>query len=107
MNTYGYNFLKLKQFDDRSKNGLRSAHVELLKSKSAERISVKRITITIDGDIESALNTYVSSLEIRPSLTAVVQAALRQFLISKGQLRPSHGAGASRTESRRPPRRGR
>src|SRR5579864_99583 len=40
---------------------------------------IKRISVTLDEDLEVALEHYIMSQEAKPSLTAVVQAALRQF----------------------------
>jgi hypothetical protein len=45
---------------------------------------VKRVSVTLDDDLEAAVEDYVSTQEARPSLTAVVQTALRHFLIYKG-----------------------
>jgi hypothetical protein len=48
---------------------------------------VKRISVTLDDDLEIALDAYISAQEARPSLTAVVQAAIREFLSGRGRLR--------------------
>jgi len=47
---------------------------------------MRRATITIDKEIEQALDAYVSDQEAAPALTAVVQAALRSFLAERGYL---------------------
>lgn len=60
---------------------------------------MKRVTITLDDDIEVALESYISSQEAKPSLTAVIQAATREFLIGRNYLR--------RTPLRQPKGRGR
>ena len=44
---------------------------------------MKRATITIGGDLEKALHTYTSRQEVAPSFTALVQAALREYLEGK------------------------
>jgi hypothetical protein len=50
---------------------------------------MKRATITLSDDIEEAVERYVAAHEARPPLTAVVQAALRQYLTDRGYLRSS------------------
>jgi Arc/MetJ-type ribon-helix-helix transcriptional regulator len=54
---------------------------------------MKRATVTIPDDLEKAVERYVEAHEARPPLTAVIQAALRQYLADRGYLRP---AGALR-----------
>jgi hypothetical protein len=61
---------------------------------------MKRATVTIPDDLADAVESYVRDQEAPPPLTAVVQAALRQFLALRGYLRP---AGPLRI---RPARRG-
>ena len=61
---------------------------------------MKRATVTIPDDLADAVESYVRDQEARPPLTAVVQAALRQYLALRGYLRP---AGPLRI---RPARRG-
>ncbi len=41
---------------------------------------MKRATITLTNELEEALNHYLASQETPPSLTTVVQVALRDFL---------------------------
>jgi len=48
---------------------------------------MKRATVTIPDDLADAVETYVRDQEAPPPLTAVVQAALRQYLIQRGYLR--------------------
>jgi hypothetical protein len=50
---------------------------------------VKRATITLSDDLEEAVERYVEAHDARPPLTAVVQAALRQYLTDRGYLRSS------------------
>jgi predicted transcriptional regulator len=50
---------------------------------------MKRISVTLDDDLEFALENYILSQEAKPSLTAVVQAALEQFLHRKGIAMPA------------------
>jgi Arc/MetJ-type ribon-helix-helix transcriptional regulator len=48
---------------------------------------MKRATVTIPDDLEKAVDSYVRSQEAPPPLTAVVQAALREYLTQRGYLR--------------------
>ena len=43
--------------------------------------------MTIPDDLAKAVESYVRAQEARPPLTAVVQAALRQYLTERGYLR--------------------
>jgi hypothetical protein len=45
---------------------------------------MKRATITIADDVETAIDAYMKRQEVPPALTAVVQAALREFLARRG-----------------------
>ena len=51
---------------------------------------MKRATITIPGDLAKAVDSYIRAQEAPPPLTAVVQAALRQFLADRGYI-PARG----------------
>ncbi len=48
---------------------------------------MRRATVTIPDDLASAVERYVRAQEARPPLTAIVQAALRQYLAERGYLR--------------------
>ncbi len=48
---------------------------------------MKRATVTLPEDLAEAVNRYSRAQEARAPLTAVVQAALRQFLAERGYLR--------------------
>lgn len=50
---------------------------------------MKRVSITLYDDIAAGLECYLDSQEARPSVTAVIQTALRRFLAAKGYLRPA------------------
>ncbi len=50
---------------------------------------MKRATVTIPDDLADAVESYVRDQEAPPPLTAVVQAALRQYLALRGYLRPA------------------
>ncbi len=63
---------------------------------------MKRVTVTIPGDLERALNAYFRQTEFPPGLTTLVQAALREYLGRRGFLAPAsplritparHGSG--------------
>ena len=49
---------------------------------------MKRATITIKDDLEAALDSYVSRQEAPPALTAVVQAALGEYLGRRPAIAP-------------------
>jgi hypothetical protein len=49
---------------------------------------VKRATITLDDDLEAALDAYGKRQEVPPVLTSVVQAALREYLARRGFAAP-------------------
>lgn len=48
---------------------------------------MKRATITLPSDLARGVDEYVRAQEVSPALTAVVQAALREFLRKRGFLR--------------------
>jgi hypothetical protein len=50
---------------------------------------MKRATMTFPDDIAKAVEDYLAAQEAPPSLTTVVQAALRQYLGERGFL-PVH-----------------
>jgi Arc/MetJ-type ribon-helix-helix transcriptional regulator len=45
---------------------------------------MKRVTVTIPDDLEKAVDSYVRAQEAPRPLTAVVQAALREYLAQRG-----------------------
>jgi len=51
---------------------------------------MKRATITIQDDLETVLDSYVKSQEVPPTLTALVQAALGEFLARRGAAPPAN-----------------
>ena len=60
---------------------------------------MKRATVTIPDDLAEAVENYASDQEAPPALTAIVQSALRQFLMERGYLgrrRPLHITPAKR-----------
>jgi len=64
---------------------------------------MKRATVTIPDDLVRALGSFARAQEVRPPLTAVVQAALRQYLSARGHLRvsgPFHITPAKRGSGR-------
>jgi len=48
---------------------------------------MKRATMTLPDDLAQAVDAYVQAQEAPPALTAVVQAALREYLRERGFLR--------------------
>jgi metal-responsive CopG/Arc/MetJ family transcriptional regulator len=48
---------------------------------------MKRATMSLPDDLAEAVENYVQSQEAPPTLTTVVQAALRQYLGERGFLR--------------------
>jgi hypothetical protein len=45
---------------------------------------MKRATVTIPDDLATAFETYLDAQEVPPAFTAVIQAALRQYLAERG-----------------------
>ena len=50
---------------------------------------MKRATITIKDELETVLESYVRSQEVPPTLTAIVQTALGEYLARRGAAAPS------------------
>jgi len=48
---------------------------------------MKRATMTLPDDLAEAVDKYVQAQEAPPALTAVMQAALREYLRERGFLR--------------------
>lgn len=53
---------------------------------------MKRATVTLTGDLAQALETYRQNQEVPPGLSAVMQVALREYLVERGYLKPVSGA---------------
>ena len=49
---------------------------------------MKRASITVTDDLEPALDAYLRGQEVKPSLTRLLQTALREFLTRHGYLPP-------------------
>ena len=47
---------------------------------------MKRATITLTDDLDAALDAYARDQDVSPALTAVVQTALRGYLMERGYL---------------------
>lgn len=45
---------------------------------------MKRATVTIDDELEPSLDAYMRQQEVVPALTAVVHAALKEYLARRG-----------------------
>ena len=52
---------------------------------------MKRATITLPDELEDALEAYRRSQDVPLPLTALAQAALREYLVRRGFLSPSEG----------------
>lgn len=48
---------------------------------------MKRATVTLPDDLAEAVDSYRKAQEAPPTLTAIVQAALREYLRERGFLR--------------------
>lgn len=49
---------------------------------------MKRTTITLPDDLADGIDEYLSAQDVRPALTTLMQAALREYLQERGFLRP-------------------
>ncbi len=54
---------------------------------------MKRATVTLTGDLEQALEAYRRNQEVPPGLSAVIQVALKEYLVERGYLMPVSGVG--------------
>lgn len=45
---------------------------------------MRRVTVTLPDDLEQALIEYQQAQDVPPSLTAIVQQAIRQYLAQRG-----------------------
>lgn len=61
---------------------------------------MKRSSITLPEPLAEALAAYIHDQDAHPTLTAVVQAALAQYLAQRGYL-PPHGLGLRITPAER------
>ena len=56
---------------------------------------MKRVTVTVTDELERDLNAYLSEQDTPPSLTTVMQVALRDFLraqrLREREYRPAEG----------------
>lgn len=50
---------------------------------------MKRATITLDDELEDAVESYQGAQDIPPGLTAIAQAAIREYMEERGFL-PFH-----------------
>ena len=62
---------------------------------------MKRASITLTDDLEGALSAYLRSQEVPLPLTAVAQAALREYLEKRGFLSPPAARSFGITPARR------
>lgn len=49
---------------------------------------MRRATISLPDDLTRAVESYIDAQDAPPTLTAVMQAALRRYLAEEGYLRP-------------------
>jgi len=61
--------------------------------------SMTRATVTIPDDLAKAVDSYVQAQEAPPPLTAVVQAALREYLAERGFFAGFRSAAADHSSS--------
>ncbi len=45
---------------------------------------MKRLTVSVSGELEESLEHYLQDQEVAPSLTAVLHAALKDYLAERG-----------------------
>ena len=45
---------------------------------------MKRLTVSVSGELEESLDHYLQDQEVAPSLTAVLHAALKDYLAERG-----------------------
>jgi hypothetical protein len=55
--------------------------------------AVKRATITVPDDLEEPIEAYRRDQDAPPAFTSLVQAALREYLTSRGYLAPDKPFG--------------
>ena len=48
---------------------------------------MKRLTVSVSGELEESLEHYLQDQEVAPSLTAVLRAALKDYLAERGYAR--------------------
>ncbi len=64
---------------------------------------MKRATITLTDELEAELEAYRGGQEVPPSLTSLVQVALRSFLAERGSQRSGAAGAAWPSEIAEPP----
>ncbi len=47
---------------------------------------MKRLTVSVSDELEESLEHYLQDQEVAPSLTAVLHAALKDYLAERGYL---------------------
>jgi len=62
---------------------------------------MKRATITMTDELEQAVIAYQQQQEVPPTLTAVAQAALREYIAERGYLSPQPCANRIGSSPRR------
>jgi metal-responsive CopG/Arc/MetJ family transcriptional regulator len=64
---------------------------------------MKRASISLPDDLARALDDYIHAQEVRPAVTTVIQAALREYLGARGFLQERRISKASKGTARRQP----
>jgi Arc/MetJ-type ribon-helix-helix transcriptional regulator len=62
---------------------------------------MRRTSISLPDDLAKALDNYIEAQEVRPAVTSVMQAALREYLDVRGFLRAPQRLKASKKNGRK------
>ena len=68
-------------------------------------IRMKRATISLQDDLAEGVDNYLQAQEVRPALTSVMHAALREYLGARGFLRVRRPSRMTPKGEQRPKRR--
>jgi hypothetical protein len=69
-------------------------------SPNGDTADMKRASISLPDDLAKALDDYIEAQEVRPAVTTVMQAALRQYLGTRGFLRERRTSKTSKRTTR-------
>jgi metal-responsive CopG/Arc/MetJ family transcriptional regulator len=61
---------------------------------------MKRASISLPDDLAKALDNYIQAQEVRPAVTTVMQAALREYLGPRGFLQERRASKTSKRTAR-------
>jgi metal-responsive CopG/Arc/MetJ family transcriptional regulator len=62
---------------------------------------MKRASISLPDDLAKALDNFIQAQEVRPAVTTVMQAALREYLGARGFLQERRPSKTSKRTARR------